>query len=110
MRKLLAFPGFVAAMIGYSPAWSADQHIRLTECSLLQADIRAIALRALEDRRYNLEGDTPTILVAEQDDLKVEIVFEDTSDIVIRWKEGFGHRSDQWLRNLKTDILWTLAE
>jgi hypothetical protein len=111
MRKLLAFPGFfVAAMIASSPAWSADQHIRLAECSLLQADIRAIALRALQDRRYNLEEDSPTMLVAEQDDLKVEILFEDTSDIVIRWKEGFDHRSDQWLRNLKSDILWALAE
>jgi hypothetical protein len=30
--------------------------------------------------------------------------------VLIRWKEGFGHKNDQWLRNLKTDVLWRLAE
>jgi hypothetical protein len=30
--------------------------------------------------------------------------------MVIRWKEGFGDKNDQWLRNLKTDVLWRLAE
>jgi len=30
--------------------------------------------------------------------------------MVIRWQEGFGSKNDQWLRNLKTDVLWRLAE
>jgi hypothetical protein len=48
-------------------------------------------------------------LVGEQDDKRVEIVIEPLR-MVIRWKEGFGHKNDQWLRNLKTDVLWRLAE
>lgn len=110
MKKLLVVPGIIATMIVSSPAWSADQHIRLAECALSQADMHTLALRAFEKRGYNLEVDTPTMLVGEQDDLKVEIIFENSSDIVIRWKEGFGHKKDQWLRNLKTDILWEMAE
>jgi hypothetical protein len=30
--------------------------------------------------------------------------------MTIRWKEGYGHDRDLWLRNLKTDVLWRLAE
>ena len=100
----------VAAAVAYSPAWAEDQHIRLTEYPLSQADVHGLAMRAFQKRGYNIEEDTPTMLVGEQDDLKVEIIFEDTADIVIRWKEGFGNKRDQWLRNLKTDILWDLAE
>jgi hypothetical protein len=109
MKKSLLLSGLVAGLVSL-PAWSADQHIRLAECPLSQSDIHSMALRAFEKRGYNLEEDTPTMVVGELDDLKVEIIFADSSDIVIRWKEGFGHRRDQWLRNLKTDILWDLAE
>jgi hypothetical protein len=69
-----------------------------------------LAMRAFENRGYNIEQDTPTLIVGEQDDLKVEILIQPDNYIVIRWMEGFGHRRDQWLRNLKTDILWELAE
>ena len=49
------------------------------------------------------------MLVGEQDDLRVEVLIE-PGRVLIRWKEGFGHKNDQWLRNLKTDVLWRLAE
>lgn len=110
MKKALLFSGLAAAAMIQTPAWAEDQHIRLTECPMSQTDVHALAMSAFEKREYNIEEDTPTMIVGEQDDLKVEIIFEDTTDIVIRWKEGFGHRRDQWLRNLKTDILWGLAE
>ncbi len=71
--------------------------------------LREMAEYALTRRRYNIEENTPTLVVGEQDDKRVEIVIEPTQ-VVIRWKEGFGHKNDQWLRNLKTDVLWRLAE
>jgi hypothetical protein len=59
---------------------------------------------------YGIEEDTPTALVGEQDKLKVEIIVE-PSHLVIRWKDGFGsEKKDNWLRNLKTDVLWRMAE
>jgi hypothetical protein len=110
MKKSLVFSGLIAAAVASSSALAADQHIRLTECPLAVSDVHTLALLALQKRRYNVEEDTPTMLVGEQDDLKVEIIFADTTDIVIRWTEGFGNKNDQWLRNLKTDILWEMAE
>lgn len=93
-----------------APALAADQIVRLSECEALSIDrLHELAMYALEKRGYNLEENTPTMLVAEQDDLKVEIIIEATQ-MTIRWKEGFGHSKDQWLRNLKTDVLWRLAE
>jgi hypothetical protein len=110
MKRRLSLLGPVAAIMAVTPAWAADQHIRLTECPMAQTDLHALAMYALENRDYNIEENTPAMLVGEQDGLKVEILLENTSDVVIRWKEGFGHKRDLWLRNLKTDMLWKLAE
>jgi len=93
-----------------APAFAVEQIIRLSECEALSIEhLHELAMFALENRRYKIEENTPTMLVAEQDDLKVEIIIEATQ-MTIRWKEGFGHSKDQWLRNLKTDVLWRLAE
>lgn len=110
MKIVLLVSGLAIAAIAHTRALGADQHIRLDACSLTQTDVHSLAMRAFEKRRYNIEEDTPTMVVGELEDLKVEIIFDDPTDIVIRWKEGFEHRRDQWLRNLKTDILWELAE
>jgi hypothetical protein len=92
------------------PAQAADQFIKLSECEVLSTEyLHELATYALIKRRYNIEEDMPMMIVGEQDDLKVEILIE-PANIVIRWKEGFGHKNDQWLRNLKTDVLWRLAE
>jgi hypothetical protein len=77
---------------------------------MTMADMHDLAVYALTNRQYNIEENTPNYLVGENDGLKVEILIESDTDITIRWKEGFGHRRDVWLRNLKTDILWRLAE
>ncbi|WP_428096517.1 hypothetical protein [Candidatus Rariloculus sp.] len=111
MKKLLASLILLGSIALPMHAWSADQIIRLTECqALTQDDLHVLALGALSKRRYTIEEDTSTMIVGEQDDLKVEILIEADSEIVKRWKEGFGHRRDVWLRNRQTDILWALAE
>ncbi len=107
MVRILAIAGF-----GWfaTSASAEDQIIRLAECEGLNVEqLHELAVYALNNRRYSIEEDTPTLLVGEQDDLKVEIAIDQTT-VTIRWKEGFGHSRDQWLRNLKTDILWRLAE
>jgi hypothetical protein len=110
MRTALLVVAVVSFVVLAPNARAADQILRLSECaSLTPEDLHALAAYALEKRRYTIEEDSPTLIVGEQDKLKVEIVIQPTT-ITVRWKEGFGHPKDQWLRNLKTDILWRLAE
>jgi hypothetical protein len=100
----------LAVLLTCAPAFGADQIIKLPECQALTPEqLRELAEYALTKRRYNIEASTTTMLVGEQDDLRVEVLIE-PMQMVIRWKEGFGHKNDQWLRNLKTDVLWRLAE
>lgn len=109
MRLLAAILGLAVLSVG-APALAADQVIKLPECEALDPEhLRELAEYALAKRRYNIEENTQALLVGEQDDLRVEILIE-PMQMVIRWKEGFGHKKDQWLRNLKTDVLWRLAE
>jgi hypothetical protein len=110
MRVLALCVGVGVAALGV-PARAADQIIDLAEFEALASAelLRAAAEYALTRRRYNIEENTTTMLVGEQDDLRVEIVIA-PGRVVIRWKEGFAHKNDQWLRNLKTDVLWRLAE
>lgn len=110
MRVLALCVGVGFAVLG-APSRAADQVIDLSEFeALASAEIlHAAAEYALTRRRYNIEENTATMLVGEQDDLRVEIVVA-PGRVLIRWKEGFGHKNDQWLRNLKTDVLWRLAE
>ncbi len=111
MKKMLAVLSYIGALSLPATAMSADQLINLPVCDCLSVeDLHGLATYALSKRRYNVEEDTPEMLVGEQDGLKVEILIQSNHEILIRWKEGFGHRRDQWLRNLKTDILWKLAE
>jgi hypothetical protein len=110
MRVLVVSIGVVVAAFG-APARAADQIIDLSEFAALASPeiLHAAAEYALTKRRYNIEENTTAMLVGEQDDLRVEIVIS-PAKVLIRWKEGFGHKNDQWLRNLKTDVLWRLAE
>ncbi len=109
MRALALSLGLGVAAFG-APAYAADQVIDLSEIPGLTAEaLHELAVYALERRRYNIEENTPTLIVAEQDNLRVEVLIEPPR-MTIRWKEGFGHDRDVWLRNLKTDVLWRLAE
>ena len=92
------------------PAHAADQIIDLSEIPGISAEaLHELAEYALSRRRYNIEENTRTLIVGEQDNLRVEILIEPPR-ITIRWKEGFGHESDRWLRNIKADMLWRLAD
>jgi hypothetical protein len=110
--RLYIFASCVLAHMALSrEATAADQIINLAECENLTVEqLHEIALAALEIRQYNIEEDTLDLIVGEQGNLKVEVLISAPQQVVIRWKEGFGHRRDQWLRNLKTSILWELTE
>jgi len=109
MRALTAALGVALIGLG-SSAHAADQLIDLTEFKDVSvAYLHQLAEYALSERRYNIEENTPTLLVGEQDKKKVEILIE-PGRVHIRWKEGFSASKDQWLRNLKTTILWRMAE
>jgi hypothetical protein len=109
MRALALSLGLGVAAFG-APAYAADQAIDLSEIPGISAEaLHELAEYALSRRRYTVLENTPTLLVGEQDNLRVEIVIEPPR-MTIRWKEGYGHDRDLWLRNLKTDVLWRLAE
>ncbi len=109
MRMLTASLGLTVLMVA-APAFAADQIINLPECeALTPAQLHEWAETALIRREYTIEENTPTLLTGEQDNLRVEILIE-PARMTIRWKEGFAGSRDYWLRNLKTDVLWRLAE
>jgi len=109
MRALALCLGLGVAALG-TPAYAADQIIDLSEIPGISVEaLHELAEYALVRRRYTIEENTPTLIVAEQDRLRVEVLIEPPR-MTIRWKEGFGHDRDVWLRGIKTDILWRLAE
>ena len=101
----------VAGLLGLSVPALADDVIQFPSCAAFSAEyVHGLAKFALQKRGYRIEEDTPTTLVGALKELKVEMVVE-PSRLVIRWKEGFGsEKKDNWLRNLKTDVLWHMAE
>jgi hypothetical protein len=108
--KVVTLAAAVGILALSSPARAVDQVVNLPEClALTIEDLHALALHALDQRRYNVEENTPTMIVGAQKELKVELVLE-PSKITIRWKDGFAGKNDTWLRNLKTDVLWRLVE
>lgn len=109
MRVLTTVVGVAVMGLGL-PAHAADQFIDLTEFKDVSVEyLHQLAEYALSQRKYNIEENTSTLLVGEQDKKKVEILIE-PGKVHIRWKDGFGNTKDQWLRNLKTSILWRMAE
>jgi hypothetical protein len=111
MRTLL-IGCLLGGVVLASTADAADQIINLAKCcrSMTADELHTVALAAMRDRGYNIEEDTPSMLVGEQDALKVEVMITATEQVVIRWKEGFGHPRDTWLRNLKVSFLMELTE
>ncbi len=109
MRVLTTVVGIAVIGLG-SPAHAAEQFINLSEFKDVSVQyLHELAVYALSERRYNIEENTATLLVGEQDKKKVEILLE-PGRVQIRWKDGFGATKDNWLRNLKTTILWRMAE
>jgi hypothetical protein len=110
--RIIAIGCLLGGIMLGSTANAAEQIINLAKCcrSVTADELHAVALKAMRDRGYNIEEDTPAMLVGEQDKLKVEVMITPAEQVVIRWKEGFGHSRDTWLRNLKTSFLWDLTE
>ena len=72
-------------------------------------DFNAAAKWSFQKRKYEIEEDSSSSLTGGQRGKKVEIAMTDPGHIVIRWVPGFGHTKDDWLRNLKHDMLRKLA-
>lgn len=108
--RLLAISLGVGLLAVVGPARAADQVINLADCAAVSVeDLRAMAEYAFTKREYNIEVNTASLVVGEQDDKRVEIVIE-PQKMVVRWKEGYAGKNDLWLRNLKTDMLWRMVE
>jgi len=87
----------------------ADETLHLSKCeAVTEADLHDLALAALNKRKYTIESDTPTLLVGAQDKYKVAIAIS-AHTVEIRW-QGKPGSHEYWIRNLKADMLWSLAE
>ncbi len=89
---------------------AADEIINLHCRSLTEAEFTDLGTHVLTSRRYYVERYTGDTVTGRLKNRKVEIALTSPEQIVIRWMPGFSGRTNQWLRNLKTDILWKLAE
>jgi hypothetical protein len=88
---------------------AADEVINLHCRSLTEAEFTVIGEQVLRKRRYQIERYTLDTVMGRLKNRKVVIFLASPEQIVIRWMPGFSGRN-LWLRNLKTDILWKLAE
>ncbi len=87
----------------------ADEIINLHCRSLTEAEFTAIGEHVFTSRRYSIANYSGDTVMGKLKNRKVVISLASPDQIVIRWLPGFSGRN-QWLRNLKTDILWKLAE
>ena len=79
-------------------------------CKDLSSDRFTAAARwAFRNRGYQIEKDTPTSLIGALRGKKVAITMTTPGDILIRWVPGFGYNEDNWLKNVRFDVLWALA-
>jgi len=107
MRTLCLFLALAAAGTLAAPVL-ADETLHLKCDSATAANLHAWAVDALNKRKYKIESDTPELLVGSIDKNRVEIAIAPQS-VVIRW-QGEPGKHEYWLRNLKSDILYSLAE
>lgn len=87
----------------------ADERINFCK-DMTTKQFHDAAKYAFKNRGYQVEDITPTAVTASLRGKTVEMVITVPGQIVIRYKEGSERGRDQWLRNLKTDVLWELTE
>ena len=101
--------GLLAVLLSVSVGAQADG-IDINYCKDLTVDdFYAAAKWSFHRRKYQIEEDTPSSLTGGQKGKKVEIAMTDPRHVVIRWVPGFANQGNDWLKNLKQDMLWKLA-
>ncbi len=101
--------GLLAVLLSVSVGAQADG-IDINYCKDLTVDdFYAAAKWSFHIRKYQIEEDTPSSLTGGQKGKKVEIAMTDPRHVVIRWVPGFANQGNDWLKNLKQDMLWKLA-
>ena len=101
--------GLLAVLLSVSVGAQADG-IDINYCKDLTVDdFYAAAKWSFHRRKYQIEEDTPSSLTGGQKGKKVEIAMTDPGHVVIRWVPGFANQGNDWLKNLKQDMLWKLA-
>ncbi len=120
MRLLISIRSvFVAIMLAVAVVAYAQEEddavmapeavINLGGCKGLTADVfKAMAKKALAKRKYQIEEETGNSVIGALKAYKVEIIMVSPERIVVRFKPGYSASKDQWLRNLKTDLLWEI--
>ncbi len=89
--------------------WRQSEVINLHCRTLTQPEFAAIAHQIFANRKYQIEGDMGGMVTGKHKNRFVEMELTRPDQIVIRWSAGYEGRTNQWLRNLKTDMLWRLA-
>ena len=101
--------GLLAVLLSVSVGAQAEG-IDINYCKDLTVDdFYAAAKWSFHRRKYQIEEDTPSSLTGGQKGKKVEIAMSDPRHVVIRWVPGFANQGNEWLKNLKHDMVWKLA-
>ncbi len=88
----------------------AVQQVSVKGCKEFDVDkFNRVARAAFANRKYFIEKDEGQSLIGAQKKYKVEIVLTSPDLIEIRWVPGFAHKKENWLLNLRKDILGYLV-
>lgn len=100
----------VLALLSFVHAGArADERINFCK-DMSTKQFNDAARSAFVKRGYQVGDVNPTAVTASLRGKTVEMVITVPGQIVIRFKESSEEGRDQWLRNLKTDVLWELTQ
>lgn len=103
-------PIAVFALLSFGSAGAqADERINFCK-DMTTKQFNDAARSAFVKRGYQVVDVSPSAVTASLRGKTVEMVITVPGQIVIRFKEGSEEGRDQWLRNLKTDVLWELTQ
>ena len=101
----------LGCLLFFSTAANAEVAINLSKCSNLNTDtFKSAAKAAMSRRHWQVEEESSNSVTGAYKRYKAEITMESPTKIVIRFLPGFAHKKENWLKNLKKDILDELTK
>ena len=104
MKSLGGF--LLGGLLFFSTAANAEVTINLSKCSSLNTEtFKSAAKAAMSRRHWQVEEESSNSITGVLKRYKAKITMESPTKIVIRFLPGFSYKKENWLKNLKKDIL-----
>ncbi len=104
MKSLGGF--LLGCLLFFSTAANAEVAINLSKCSNLNtATFKSAAKAAMSRRNWQVEKESSNSITGTLKGYKVKITMKNPTKIVIRFLPGFSNKKENWLKNLRKDIL-----